>query len=84
MVFCVNNPILNPYPERFGVFLGEMMNTYKVQFKNNLNNSVVYGIQALNESQALFEGAKSLGLDTDFETQTYTLCLEAIQTNKGE
>ena len=58
------------------------MNTYKVQFKNSsLNTASVSGIQAKTATEALFIGAKALGMDTDPETQTYSLCLEAIQTH---
>jgi hypothetical protein len=58
------------------------MNTYKVQFKNSsLNTASVSGIQAKTATEALLIGAKALGMDTDPDTQTYSLCLEAIQTH---
>ena len=58
------------------------MNTYKVQFKNSESNTAsVSGIQAKTMTEALFIGAKALGMDTDPDTQTYSLCLEAIQTH---
>lgn len=58
------------------------MNTYRVQFKNSsLNNASVMGIQAKTATEALYIGAKALGMDTDPDTQTYSLCLEAIQTH---
>ena len=60
------------------------MNTYRVQFKNSsLNNASVLGIQANTAAEALFIGAKTLGMDTDPDTQTYSLCLEAIQTHNA-
>lgn len=58
------------------------MNTYKVQFKNSERNTAsVSGIQAKTIAEALFIGAKALGMDTNPDTQTYSLCLEAIQTH---
>lgn len=60
------------------------MNTYRVQFKNSsLNNASILGIQANTAAEALFIGAKTLGMDTDPDTQTYSLCLEAIQTHNA-
>ena len=60
------------------------MNTYKVQFKNSeWNNASVSGIQAKTIAEALLIGAKALGMDTDPETQTYSLSLEATQTHNA-
>ena len=55
------------------------MAIYKVQQKNNPDQGcIVYGIEADTANKALFEGAKKLGLDVDFATQTYSLTHEAI------
>jgi hypothetical protein len=55
------------------------MAIYKIQQKINPDQGcIVYGIQADTASEALFKGAKKLGFDVDFETQTYSLTHEAI------
>ena len=55
-----------------------MKTFYRVQFKNNPLSMASVGLSAYTPNQALYEAALMLGMDTDPETQTYTLALEAI------
>jgi hypothetical protein len=56
-----------------------MKTYYRVQFKHNPQSRASVGLSADTPEQALYEAAKMLGMDTDPETQTYTLALEAIE-----
>ena len=55
-----------------------MKTFYRVQFKNNPLSMASVGLSAYTPNQALYEAALMLGMDTDPETKTYTLALEAI------
>ena len=54
-----------------------MKTIYRVQFKNAPSMPSV-SLSADTPKQAIYEAALMLGMDTDPETQTYTLALEAI------
>lgn len=57
---------------------------YIVRFKGAAPIAASVFLTAKNQANALFEGARMLGMDTDPFTQTYTMALEAIPVeNEG-
>ena len=55
-----------------------MKTYYRVQFKNNPLLRATVNLSADTPEKAVYEAALMLGMDTDPDTQTYTLALEAI------